>query len=387
MHSEEAAYRNLQKHLNAMPVGFPATRSGVEQRILKSLFTPAEARLATAMSYRREPADSICQRAAQAGLLDPAVEDGPAMLEAMAKKGSIFKTDSDPGFRYALLPFAIGMFEFQVRHLTREFYEDGARYFREAFGLAYLSTPLPQMRVIPVSESIPDTQHIATYDEIRQIIEQAEGKIGVADCICRKGKDLAGQACQKTDRRELCLGFRDYFDTYQREGWFRPIDKNEALEILARSEKEGLVLQATNEQYPQAVCACCGCCCGILNTLNAIANPADFVAANYRVRVDAEKCTGCGVCEARCQMAAIWVADGRARVDERRCIGCGVCVPACPAKALSMIPVRKPQVPPETTGDLYERLMQEKSRWGKVKTALRILRHTRLRDVPALIKG
>jgi len=387
MHSEEAAYRNLQKHLNAMPVGFPATRSGVDQRILKSLFTPAEARLATAMSYRWESADTICQRAWQAGLLTPAVEDGPAMLKAMAKKGSIFKTESDPESRYALLPFAIGMFEFQVKHLTRAFYEDTARYFREAFGLAYLSTPLPQMRVIPVSESISGTQHIATYDEIRQIIEQAEGKIGVAECICRKGKDLAGEPCKKTDRRELCLGFRDYFDTYQREGWFRPIDKREALEILARSEKEGLVLQATNEQQPQAVCACCGCCCGILNTLNAIPNPADFVASNYRARVNAEKCVGCGVCETRCQMSAVRVSNGKAVIDEKRCIGCGVCVPACPAEALSLIPVRKPHVPPETTEALYERLMREKSRWGKAKTVLRILRHMRLKDVPALIKG
>ena len=387
MHSEEASYRNLQKHLNAMPVGFPATRSGVDQRILKSLFTPSEARLAAAMSYRLESADTICHRAAQAGLLDPAAGDGPAMLDAMAKKGSIFKTESEPASRYALLPFAIGMFEFQLRHLTRAFYEDSARYFREAFGLAYLSTPLPQMRVIPVSESIPDTQHIATYDEIRQIIEQAEGKIGVAECICRKGKDLTGESCKKTDRRELCLGFRDYFDTYQREGWFRPIDKREALEILARSEKEGLVLQATNEQQPQAVCACCGCCCGILNTLNAIPNPADFVASNYRARVETEKCVGCGVCEARCQMGAVTLTDGKAVIDDKRCIGCGVCVPGCPADALSMAPAAKPHVPPETTEDLYERLMREKSRWGKVKTVLRILRHMRLKDVSALIKG
>ena len=36
-------YRKLQQHLDRMPVGFPATESGVEIRILRQLFTPEEA--------------------------------------------------------------------------------------------------------------------------------------------------------------------------------------------------------------------------------------------------------------------------------------------------------------------------------------------------------
>ena len=39
-------YRKLQQHLDRMPVGFPATESGVEIRILQRLFTPDEAALA-----------------------------------------------------------------------------------------------------------------------------------------------------------------------------------------------------------------------------------------------------------------------------------------------------------------------------------------------------
>jgi len=31
-------YRNLQIHLDQFPIGFPATKSGVELRILKYLF-------------------------------------------------------------------------------------------------------------------------------------------------------------------------------------------------------------------------------------------------------------------------------------------------------------------------------------------------------------
>ena len=178
---------------------------------------------------------------------------------------------------------------------------------------------------------------IATYDEIQKIIETTTGKIGVAECICRKGKDLIGEPCRKTNRRSVCLGFKDYFDTYNREGWIREITREEALDILRKSEEEGLVLQATNEQEPQAVCACCGCCCGILATLRNIPNRADFVAGNYFAQVDSEICVGCGICVDRCHMEAIRLDEKKAEIDLMRCIGCGVCVPSCKPGAISMV--------------------------------------------------
>ena len=363
-------------------MGYPATRSGVELRILERLFTPKEALLATCLTHRLASAADICRQAGGKGITQNTCVE---LLDAMAAKGGILKKDEGGAACYALVPFVVGMFEFQVKHLTPELYADTARYFREAYGLAYLSTSRPQMRVIPIEQSVSDIPHIATYDEIRQIIDEADGKIGVAECICRKGKDLLGAPCAKTERREVCLGFRDYFDTYKREGWFREISKQEALEILAESEKEGLVLQATNEKYPQAVCACCGCCCGILNTLKNVPNRADFVAANYRARVDDDKCVGCGLCVDRCHMAAISIADKKAVIDPKRCIGCGACVSACSTGALFMEEKAVPFTPPETTEDLYEAILAEKSRWDKVKTALKILRHMSFSEIRALI--
>jgi ferredoxin len=41
----EAIYRLLQRHLDAQAVGFPATRSGADIRLLKLMFTPDEARV------------------------------------------------------------------------------------------------------------------------------------------------------------------------------------------------------------------------------------------------------------------------------------------------------------------------------------------------------
>jgi Pyruvate/2-oxoacid:ferredoxin oxidoreductase delta subunit len=379
----KAIYKTLQRHLDTMPVGFPATRSGVEIRILKQLFDPDEARLALALTSLPESLETIAKRLPENAKSSHQLQ---TTLNNMASKGSIFRKIVGGKDLYALTPFVVGMLEFQLSRLTPELYADAARYFREAFGLAYLSTAVPQMRVIPIEKSIaPEKNTIATYDRIRNIIENTQGKIGVADCLCRKGKDLIGEPCKRTDRRNLCFGFRDYFDTYQREGWFREIEKEEALEILKQSEAEGLVLQATNEQEPQAVCACCGCCCGVLGTLKNIPNPADFVASNFYAKVNEETCVGCGLCEKRCHMDAIRINNKKAEINLKRCIGCGVCVPVCKPGAITLVPKKQTIIPPKTTDDLYEIIRAGKSPWAKFATAAKILRHMKWHEIKKLI--
>ena len=60
--TSESLYRRLQEHLDRMPVGFPATQSGVEIRILERLFTPEEAGIALELSAIPEPAVVIHKR-------------------------------------------------------------------------------------------------------------------------------------------------------------------------------------------------------------------------------------------------------------------------------------------------------------------------------------
>ena len=58
----EDLYRKLQQHLDRMPVGFPASKSGVEIKILMQLFTPEEAELTLELSALPEPAKTIHKR-------------------------------------------------------------------------------------------------------------------------------------------------------------------------------------------------------------------------------------------------------------------------------------------------------------------------------------
>lgn len=384
MKKEKKIYRSLRKHLDKMPVGYPPTRSGVELRILERIFTVPEAQVARGMTHVFEPVETICEKADKQAARPLGIGACEALLDKMVEKGGVFCKIIDGRKLFALVPFVVGMFEFQLSRLSSGFYEEAARYFREGYALEYLSTAIPQMRVIPIEQSIAAKQHIATYDEVRRLIEYAGERIGVADCICRRGKDLAGEACRATERRQLCIGLRDYFDMYSRQGWLKKVTRQEALEILAQSEKEGLVLQATNEQEPQAICACCGCCCGILSTLRHVPNRAEFAAGNFHAQVDPGLCVGCAKCMERCHVNAIALCGSIAEIDPVGCIGCGVCVPACKKGAMTLVKREKQNVPPFDTVELYDRILKGKRRMARVRTGLKILRHISGKKVRSL---
>ena len=54
------------------------------------------------------------------------------------------------------------------------------------------------------------------------------------------------------------------------------------------------------------------------------------------IRIDEEKCNGCGACAAACHEGAIEMVNGKAKLArEDYCDGLGDCLPACPTNAIS----------------------------------------------------
>lgn len=54
------------------------------------------------------------------------------------------------------------------------------------------------------------------------------------------------------------------------------------------------------------------------------------------IKIDEQKCNGCGACAAACHEGAIEMVDGKAKLTrEDYCDGLGDCLPACPVDAIS----------------------------------------------------
>jgi NAD-dependent dihydropyrimidine dehydrogenase PreA subunit len=356
-------YREFQKYLDKMPVGYPATESGLEIKILKHLFSPEQVKIALKLNFMADPLKKIYRKFKTSGYSMEELEKklDEMYFDGLINRGVVKEGETDVKY-YGLAPMVIGFFEYQLGRLTPEFYKDAHQYLQETFFKEeYHKSGVPQLRVIPIEQSVEHEQTVATYDNLKALIENIGGPISVMECICRKGTDLIGEPCKKTKLRESCLSFRTGAKSFIEKGLAREITKEEALKILEKAEEDGLVLQPGNSQRPMNICTCCGCCCGVLTAHTQLSEFAHLFATNYRAEVDPDLCVACGICEDRCNVDAVHVEDDIAVVDKTRCIGCGVCVPTCTSEAISLIKKEEEILPPRNTMETYTKIMDKKA--------------------------
>lgn len=366
--SEEKVYRALQKSLDALPISFPETKSGVEIKILKKIFTPVQALIGSKLGFRPKPLGAIYEELKDEGLTLEKVEE---QLELMHDDGNIMRLVTSKEDReiksYVASAFMLGFYEFQMNKMTEEFVHDVDQYFVEAFMDELNKTKIPQLRTIPIEEEIGVERNIADYDDFRHYLDNCGEPIVLNECICRKKNEIIGKSCNKTHLRESCFSFRSAGMAYINRGLGRIVTKEEALEILEQAEREGLVLQAGNSQRPMSLCTCCGDCCNLLVNEKRLNAPAQYFGSNYYAQVDEDLCTGCGVCETRCQMDAVEIIDNISNVNLDRCIGCGVCVPTCPDEAIGLIEKEEKMIPPKNTMETYMQIAKKKAELKKAE--------------------
>jgi len=340
-------YQELRKKINKRGVGFDATTSGIEIKILKRLFTEEEARMYMHLSWDLESTGKITERAGQ----DP--EKISAILKRMAEKGLVFPKRKGEACYYAAAPYAHGIFEHQVNRMDPEI----ARMFEEYLWAERVQEdsetdrdiePGMPLRVIPVKSPVKIERPPASYEDVQEIIKGQE-RIAVGKCACAAQKAAIDGTCKQP--LEVCIFFGFYAEYYVEQGNARWIDQEEALKIIDMTEAAGLVHQPSNTVNPGAICNCCPDCCMSLRVTKTIPNAAEIANSIHFCQVEADLCNGCETCVDICPMDAIGLGeDDMAGIDMGRCIGCGLCVNACPTEALKLIekPEETRHMPPET---------------------------------------
>jgi electron transport complex protein RnfB len=381
MSTASNVYRTLQEHLDESPVGYPATVSGADIRLLEKLFTPEEAEIATYLSTIKLEKVKTIHRRLKKGGLSLSRDELQKKLDHMARKGTILvyrEKFRERRYKNAGVT-AGGIVDFQVNRLTRDLVDTFHQYHRERFARAETTgrIGIPQLRTIPVETSIPvpGKYKVSTYDDARHLVENAPGPISVANCVCRQTKDIQGESCRYSDIRETCLQIGpDHARQYVDMGIGRYITQGEALAILDRARQAGFILQPENSRRPENICCCCGDCCGLLSAVKKAPRPADMYASNYYAEVDAALCEGCGTCVQRCQLEARAMVDGKAEVNLDRCIGCGNCVVTCQPGASRMVQKDVKLVPPKDKDAMFMNILEKKiGKWNVLKLKLKML--------------
>ncbi|MBY9016005.1 MAG: 4Fe-4S binding protein [Candidatus Lokiarchaeota archaeon] len=306
-----------------------------------------------------------------------------SFVKGLAKKGFIFNQPNSEGVMiYRLMPLLmVGAFEYlymkKIEHnevdkkLARMFLD----YFEETqdFIQANYDQVLPIFEnMLPIDRTVPILADTIQGDEIslsinedievpeelilptqkvEELIEKFDD-ISVGHCFCRHHRDLLGKPCKHTNLRENCFTFGKSAKYIAEQGFGRSISKEEALEIMKKSEDDGLVHKAfhphsdiTKEET--SICNCCKDCCGTLEWwrmgIVALINSTNFLS-----QVDSDLCSGCGTCVEKCPVDAIELNDSDiAEVNAEYCIGCGVCAHFCPENAITLLEgMRKVYVAP-----------------------------------------
>ena len=323
-------YEKLRERLDMFPQGFPKTKSGVELEILENLFSTDDAEIALSLRPYPEPVSTIAER------MGRDEKELGEILYDMSKRGLILRfKESEQIIHYFLAPWMIGIWEFQVKNLTQDNVKLYEKYYEEGMVPLNKTKNVSGFRVIPIQKEIQDSTEIQPYEKVSEIID-SQTRFAVADCVCRKEAKMMGEGCDKLS--ESCMMFGFAADYYIENELGREISKEEAKEILLKTEEDGLVHFSSNHADNKIfMCNCCGCCCKALANITKYDNPGLIAKSNYYASVNVETCDGCEACTDRCQVDAIQVEGDHAIISTPKCIGCGLCVSTCPTESISMI--------------------------------------------------
>jgi Pyruvate/2-oxoacid:ferredoxin oxidoreductase delta subunit len=173
---------------------------------------------------------------------------------------------------------------------------------------------------------------------------------------------LRGRPCEH--ETEVCLKFDEMARYVIDRNLGKRISREEAREIIRKSEEAGLVHFVDNAVgQVKHNCNCCGCACWNVGVIRRRKIPRDVIMATYFIReTDHTACIGCGECADLCPVDAVRMEEETPVVDLDWCIGCGVCAARCESQAVRIRfrPDRAGALPAAAFKALHETILAEK---------------------------
>lgn len=319
--------------------------------LVELLFTPEQAEVNNFLKARPATAERIARAA------DREKDDLVAILEKMADLG-LCETIVRNGVRfYRGAPFMPGIFEYQFmpgRETDRD--QETARMihrYKKAYQAVKGATRVSfaTTRVITVDRKIDAGNTIHTYDQVATYIDKYDS-ISINTCYCRHAAKLRGEDTHAMPS-QVCMTFGDMAEyTIERLG-ARPVNQDEAHEILDQAEEAGLIHMSRNTSDDISfLCNCDRWHCEVVTTMLKQPKPGIVFNSGFEPKFNSARCIACEVCLERCPPEALTMGDNDVPVvDLDLCFGCAVCATGCSEEAILM--VAKPGYP-EPPKDLKE---------------------------------
>lgn len=313
----------LLEFVNKVSMTKMGSKKGINEedprfKLLEKVVTEEMAEVALALEYRvHMTAEEVAQKCGKP------LERTRELLWDLAVAGVATVKREDKGDTYWYETWVPGIFEMVVNNKenVKKYPQIGKAF--DDYGLmrnpvAAGNIPMGHglMRVIPIETAINGETRRASYEEVSKYIDEAR-ILSVSDCSCRTSREEMNQGCGHL-KEDMCIQLGDAAEYYIRTGRGREVSKEEAIDIIKKAERDGLMHQIPNtegEGHTHAICNCCGCSCYAMRAAGMYHNP-DMVRSNYVSTIDATKCVGCGECVEVCPTNAIRLGQKICTINE-----------------------------------------------------------------------
>ncbi len=196
------------------------------------------------------------------------------------------------------------------------------------------------MRSICIDQKLYFKEKKSNFKELELFFENLSHKdIVVAACPCRVYTELKGtRACRDINPVGVCVFTGDSARHLEARSIGLKVSVNSVISYLKYMISFGLDAKSNTELSDNCVvCLCCGCCCSHLKH-ELIEGKFNIDDSIYIKKAD-NLCSACGLCVDNCITNAILTdANGEnIRIEEEKCIGCGICEYLCPEGSLTII--------------------------------------------------
>ncbi|MHA1831922.1 MAG: 4Fe-4S binding protein [Candidatus Helarchaeota archaeon] len=282
----------------------------------------------------------------------PKREISRTLRKAVKKKTLIKK-----GNKYELAPLVPGVFEayFIARQDTEDNLKKVAKIYRYLFKNAdelkihnnkftLFSPILPiklNEKLIEIDESVEHKSQVLPFEVVADLINKNES-FAVIPCQCRLIGELNNEPCNYASSDMGCFLVGKPAIAVVNMGYGRALSKEEAIEYLKKTEKAGLVHNASNESSSHwFICNCCPDHCGALMPMKKY-GIKNIRPSNFIPKINPEICVKCKTCVKKCPMETIEYIEDKDEIviNYNKCIGCGICASNCPQNAIFMKKIR-----------------------------------------------
>lgn len=217
----------------------------------------------------------------------------------------------------------------------------------EAVTAAFSNPDLLDMTFLPASVNVGSEGSPLPVAVIEELIRRSPHRIISKTCTCRDAKN-----CTEHDKNIGCIHIGAATAEESSDLCYHATVE-EAISHLHKAVDDGLMPFIGHVFYDHiywdvdftspflTVCLCCECCCTNFNNyrqgmIRGEAQDRFKKLDGLTVKVDANKCIGCGTCVEKCFNHALKIVDGVPVWNEAACKGCSCCALNCPQKAITV---------------------------------------------------